>query len=164
VTLAAREGLPETSVGVAYDRFWSEPELRMTLGMTMSLPINRGRISAARTEARARLEASEARRNVVGDSIELQVATAAARLHEQAHDVRIARERMLPLAERAFKASRASYEANRADFLTVLNSLRGFLQARLEADESVAMLHQARADLDRAVGELPSELQTEKLP
>src|SRR5258705_271062 len=100
----------------------------MTLGMTMSLPINRGRISASRTEARARLEASEARREVVGDSIELQVATAAARLHEQVHEVRIARERMLPLAERAFKASRASYDANRADLLTVLNSLRGSVE------------------------------------
>src|SRR5258705_4361897 len=164
VTLAARQRVPETSFGVAYGRFWSEPQLRMTLGMTMSLPINRGRISASRTEARARLEASEARREVVGDSIELQVATAAARLHEQVHDVRIARERMLPLAERAFKASRASYEANRADFLTVLNSLRGFLQARLEADQSVATLHEVRADLDRALGSLPSELQTEKLP
>ncbi len=164
VSLVAREGRPETTFDVAYDRFWSEPELRMTFGMTMSLPIHRGRISAARTEARARLEASEARRNVVGDSIELQVATAAARLHEQVHDVRITRERMLPLAERAFKASRASYEANRADFSTVLTSLRGFLQARLESDQSVAMLHEARADLDRALGVLPSGLEMEKMP
>ena len=154
VGLAAREGRPETSFGVA----------RPTVSASEICFINRGRISAARTEARARLEASEARREVVGDSIELQVATAAARLHEQVHDVRIARERMLPLAERALKASRASYEANRADFSTVLNSLRGFLQARLEADQSIAMLHEARADLDRALGVLPDDLEMEKMP
>ena len=164
VTLAGRQGLPETSFGVAYDRFWGEPELRTTLGITMNLPINLGRISAGRTEARARLEASEARQEVVRDSIELQVAVAAARLHEQAHDVTIARERLLPLAERTLRASRASYEANRTDFLTVLNSLRGFLTARLETDQSLAMLYRARADLDRALGELPSALKQEKLP
>ena len=164
VTLAGRQGLPETSFGVAYDRFWGEPELRTTLGITMNLPINLGRISAGRTEARARLEASEARQEVVRDSIELQVAIAAARLHEQAHDVAIARDRLLPLAERALQASRAGYEANRIDFLTVLNSLRGFLTARLEADQSLAMLYRARADLDRALGELPGALKEEKLP
>src|SRR5882672_1465296 len=164
VALAGRQGLPETSFGVAYDRFWGEPELRTTLGMTMNLPVNLGRRSAARAEARARLEASEARQAVVRESIELQVAVAAARLHEQAHDVAIARERLLPLAERTLHASRASYEANRTDFLTVLTSLRGFLTARLETDKSLAMLYRARADLDRALGEIPSALKMEKLP
>ena len=163
-TLAGRQRLPETSLGVAYDRFWSEPELRTTVGVSMNLPINAGQLSASRAEARARLEASERERDVVRDSIDLQVASAAARLHEQAHDVQIARERLLPLAERNFRAARASYEANRSDFLTVLNALRDFLRARLEADESFAMLHEARADLDRATGELPSALEKEKLP
>jgi len=92
------------------------------------------------------------------------VAVAAARFHEQAHDVAIARERLLPLAERTLRASRASYEANRTDFLTVLNSLRGFLRARLETDKSLATLYRARADLDRALGELPSALKEEKQP
>jgi len=164
VALAGRQGLPETSFGVAYDRFWGEPELRTTVGITMNLPVNLGRLSAARAESRARLETSIARQEVVRDSVELQVAMAAARLHEQAHDVAIARERLLPLAERALHASRASYEANRTDFLTVLNSLRGFLTARLETDQSLAMLYRARADLDRALGELPSALKQEKLP
>jgi outer membrane protein TolC len=101
---------------------------------------------------------------VVRDSVELQVAVAAARLHEQAHDVAIARERLLPLAERTLRASRVSYEANRTDFLTVLNSLRGFLTARLETDQSLGMLFRARADLERAIGEIPSALKVEELP
>lgn len=162
--LARRQRLPATSFGVAYDRFWSEPELRTTLGVTMSLPLNLGRLSAAQAEARARLETSEAQQQVVRDSIELQIETAAARLHEQAHDVEIAHERMLPLAERTLRAARTSYEANRADFLVVLNSLRDFLRARLEADQSLAMLHEARADLDRALGEIPSALKDEVSP
>jgi outer membrane protein TolC len=100
----------------------------------------------------------------VYDSIDYQVAEAAARFHESAHDVAIARTRLLPLAERTLHAARASYEANRTEFQTVLNSLRDFLQARLEADQSVAMLYEARADLDRALGTLPKALEHEVEP
>jgi len=164
VALAGRQHLPETSFSVAYDRFWSEPELRTTVGVTMNLPLNLARLSSAKAEAEARLAGSVAHSQAVSDSIELQVEIAAARLHEQAHDVQIAHTRMLPLAERTLRAARASYEANRTDFLTVLNSLRDFLQARLEADESASMLYQAGADLDRALGVLPQPLKGEVTP
>ncbi len=71
---------------------------------------------------------------------------------------------MLPLAERTLRAARASYEANRTDFLTVLNSLRDLWVARIEADQSLALLHEARFDLDRALGEVPAALEPEALP
>jgi len=155
VSLAGRQRLPETGFGLAYDRFWSEPELRASVGVTMNLPVFLGRLSAAQREARAQLDASEAQSQATRDSIALQVAVATARLHEQAHDVDIALNRMVPLSERTLRAVRAGYETDRSDFLTLLNALRDFLRVRLEADESVAMLHAARADLERALGELP---------
>lgn len=130
----------------------------------MNLPIRLGRLSAARAEAEASLAAREAHSESVRDSIELEVAIAAARLHEQAHDVEIAHTRLVPLAERTLHAARVSYESNRTDFLTVLNSLRDYLQARLDADQSVAMLVQARADLDRALGNVPAPLEGEVTP
>lgn len=164
VTLAGRQRLPETRFGVAYDRFWTEPELRTSVGVTFNLPLHLGRLSDTQAEARARLLASESQREVAQDSVELQVAVAVARLHEQAHDVQIARERMVPLAERTLRAARASYEANRTDFLTVLTSLRDLLSVRLEANQSLAMLHEARFDLDRALGELPGALEKETMP
>lgn len=164
LSLARRQRLPEPSLGVAYDRFWSEPELRTSVGVTMNLPVHFARLTSSRAEAQARLAESEAQIEVIRDSIQLQVEVAATRLHEQAHDVAIARTRMVPLAERTLHAARASYEANRADFLIVLSSLRDYLQARLEADQSVAMLYQARADLDRALGEVPAPLQEEVTP
>ena len=130
----------------------------------MNLPINFARRSSARSEAEARLTASEAQSAAMLDSIDYQIEVAAARFHEEAHDVEISRTRLVPLAERILRSARASYEANRTDFLTVLGSLRGFLEARLEADQSVAMLYQARADLDRALGDLPVQLKEEATP
>jgi outer membrane protein TolC len=164
LSLAGRARLPEPSIGLAYDRFWSEPELQGSVGLSMNLPINFGRLASAEDEARAHLAVSQAQSTAVYDSIDYQVAEAAARFHESAHDVAIARTRLLPLAERTLRAARASYEANRTEFQTVLNSLRDFLQARLDADQSVAMLYEARADLDRALGTLPKALEQEVEP
>jgi len=162
LSLAERGRWPTTSFGFAYDRFWSEPELRPSVGITLSLPINFGRLSAERAEARARLAGTEARRDIVADSVALQVEAAADRLHELAHDLSIARDRMVPLAERTVRAARAGYESNRSDFTTLLTSVRDLFRAHLEADASFAMLLQARADLDRALGEAPPFLKEER--
>jgi outer membrane protein TolC len=58
-------------------------------------------------------------------------------------------------------ATRASYEANRTDFAALLGAARDLLRARLAADESLAALQVARADLDRAVGEAPPQVPEE---
>lgn len=156
--LSRRERLPDASLGVAYDRFWTEPELRTSVTMGLSLPILSGRGAGVR-EMRAGLQRAEARREVVRDSIELQVAVAAARFHEQAHDLEIAALRRIPLSERALRSARASYEAGRTDFTALLDAMRDHLNARLDYYASLSMLHMARADLDRALGDpaLPAE-------
>jgi len=162
LSLKERDRWPTTSFGFAYDRFWSQPELQPSVGITLSLPINFGRLSDERAEARARLAGNEARRDIVADSVALQVEVAAARLHEQAHDLSIARDRLVPLAERTVRAARTGYESNRSDFTTLISSVRDLFRAHLEADASFALLLQARADLDRALGETPSFLAEEQ--
>jgi outer membrane protein TolC len=159
---ARRARLPETSVSAGYDRMWSDAEMRPTVGLAFSLPIQLGRLNGEADAARARLAKSEAERAVVRDNVAFQVADAMARFHEQAHDVAITRERLVPLAERALAATRAGYEANRSDFMALLNASRDLLRARLEADESLAALQLARADLDRAVGEAPLNAKAEE--
>ena len=154
-TLARRGRLPETSFSFTWDRFWSERELQPAVGVSVSLPLS-GRHAAAAAAARAELAARVSHGEVLRDSVALQVAVAAARFHEQAHDVAIARLRMLPLAERMLRVSRASYAANRTGFPAVVEAVDDYLTARLEADASLAMLLEARADLDRALGTLPS--------
>jgi outer membrane protein TolC len=150
--LSRRERLPDASLGVVHDRYMMEPELRTSVTMGLSLPILSGRGAGVR-EMRAGIQRAEARREVVRDSIELQVAIAAARFHEQAHDLEIAALRRIPLSERALRSARASYEAGRSDFTTLLDAMRNHLNARLDYYGSLSMLHMARADLDRALGD-----------
>lgn len=153
LALARRGAWPEPSLGVAYDRFMTEAPMRTSVSLDFALPSLSGRLAAERALASARLAGSLARRDVVRDSVALQVEEAATRLHELAHDLSISRDRLVPLAERTVRAARAGYEANRGEFLGLIQSERDLLQARLDADETFAMLNEARADLDRALGE-----------
>jgi outer membrane protein TolC len=162
VALSDRERWPMTTLGVVYDRFWTESELRTSVTLGLSLPIFAGRRSAARAEARARLAGSIARRDAAADRVALEVSTAVARVHETAHDLSVSRGRLVPLAERTVRATRASYEADRTDFLALLNSVRDLLRARLQADAAFTTLQLARTELDRAVGEMPSFLEEEQ--
>ena len=149
--LARRSRLPEWTVGAAYDRFWSEPELRTSVGLSMNLPLNAGRLSAAQREAHAALEAAEAERRAVLDRHDLAIETAAATLGESLHEVEIMREDVVPASERTMRALRGAYESNHADFVALLNAARDLTRARLGTYEAVARAHQAGAELARAL-------------
>lgn len=151
LALAHRERLPSLGLNLAYDRFWSEAELRPNVGVSLNVPINFGRLAAQGREARAALSKAEAERLAVRDRIEQRIEEASASLGEYLHDVEIMREAVVPASERSLKAIRAAYEANRGDFLTLLNSTRDLARARLELHQAQAMAHQAQAELQRAL-------------
>ena len=151
LTLAHRERLPGLGFGVAYDRFWSESELRASVDVSLNLPLNLGRLAAREREARAALSKAEAERLAVRDRIEQRIEEASASLGEHLHDVEIMREAVVPASERSLKAIRAAYEANRSDFITLLNATRDLARARLELYEAQVMAHQAQAQLQRAL-------------
>ena len=149
--LARRARLPEWTVGAAYDRFWSEPELRTSVGLSMNLPLNLGRLSAAEREARAGLEVAEAGRRAALDRQDLAIEEAAVSLGESLHEVEIMRDDVVPASERTLRALRAAYESNRSDFVALLNAARDLTRARLGSYEAVVRAHQAGAELRRAM-------------
>src|SRR5439155_20750745 len=151
LTLAHRERLPGLGFGVAYDRFWSESELRASVSVSLNLPLNLGRLAAREREARAALSKAEAERLAVRDRIEQRIEEASASLGLNLHDVEIMRDAVVPATERSMKAVRAAYEANRSDFITLLNATRDLARARLELYEAQVMAHQAQAELQRAL-------------
>jgi outer membrane protein, heavy metal efflux system len=162
--LAHRERLPNAAIGVVYDRYMAEPELRTSVTMSLNLPLGLPRLAAAEREARARVAMAEAEREVLRDSVALDVARASAWMHEQAHEVEISGTRMVPLSERALRAARASYESGRGDFTSLIGAMRDHLRARLDYYGSLAMLYEARADFDRAIGDPGPLLEAEEWP
>ena len=151
LALSHRDRLPGLAFSAAYDRFWSETDLRPSVGVSLNLPLNLGRLAAREREAQAGLSKAEAERLVVRDHIEQRIEEASASLGLYLHDVEIMRSAVVPASERSLRAVRAAYEAGRTDFLTLLNSARELAKARLGLYDAQVMAHQAQAELQRAL-------------
>jgi outer membrane protein, heavy metal efflux system len=156
LTLSRRGRLPEFMIQARYDRFMMEPERRSQIGAGLSIPIQLGRIGASIREARARLQETESRQAATLYQVEYEVASAAARVEDTHHELEIIEERVVPATEKSLDATRAAYESNRTDFLSLLNAERDLARARLTLYEVRAGYFLALADLERAIGTPPS--------
>ena len=157
LSLARRQRLPEFTFSARYDRYWEISDLRPSVGMSLNLPIQFGRLGAAEREARAGVEQMEYRRKEAEARIGSEVESALAGIQETGHEIHIIEDRVLPATERALRAIRASYENGRAGFVALLNTERDLARARLELYRAKAAYLQSFADLDRAVGVDPGE-------
>jgi outer membrane protein TolC len=156
VSLARRGRYPEFEVQARYDRFMNERQWRPQVGVGLSLPLQLGRIGASVREARALLAETESKRVAALNRVEYEVAVAASRVEEIHHELEIVEGRVVPATEQSLAASRAGYESNRADFLTLLNAERDLARARLGLYDVRAEYFLALADLERAVGTPPA--------
>lgn len=150
--LARRASLPDLTLTATYDRFWEEAELRPIVGLGLSLPLWRGRFKAQEREARASVERAENERDAARDLARAELAEARARVEETAHEVHILESGVLPATERALVSARAAYEANRGDFLALLNAERDLSRARLSLHRAEAAYRTSLSDLEWARG------------
>ena len=151
--LASRSNLFEPTIGFSYDRYWSEKELQPGVMAGLTLPIAPGRRSGAVHEAEAMLDAAKARRDAVRDELRRGIADASTEFEESLHELDIVAGRLLPAAERSLASARAGYASGRTDFSTLIRAAREVSNARLEYHRVLGDAHQARADLERALGQ-----------
>jgi outer membrane protein TolC len=130
--------------------------------MAMNLPLGWGRIGASVRAAEAGLERAEQERIAERDRVQAELTEAEARVEESAHEVHIMETGVVPATERALASVRAGYEANRSDFLVLLNAERDLARARLDLYRARAGYGEAVADLARASGEIPAALGGER--
>ena len=154
--LAERARLPEVTLQARYDRFMEVPEWRTGVGLEFDLPIGWGRIGANVRAAEAGLERAEAERRAERDRILSEITEARALVEETMHEVHIVETSVIPATERALASVRAGYEANRTDFLSLLNAERDLARARLDIYRARAEQGMAFADLERAIGLSPA--------
>lgn len=153
--LAQRARFPEIAFEARYDRFMEVPEWRTAVGLELNLPIGWGRIGANVRAAEAGLEKAERERSAERDRVLAEITAARARVEETTHEVHIVEMSVVPATERALASVRAGYEANRTDFLSLLNAERDLARARLDRFRARAEQGIALADLERAIGATP---------
>ena len=115
-------------------------------------PWSRGRLDAEQAVAAAAISASEARRQSAENSVRLAVHQAYLRVMSAGERASLLASSVLPQAEQAVAVARANYETDRASFLSLIDSQRVLLAAKLDYYRARAARAQAIADLERAVG------------
>ena len=123
----------------------------------VSVPIAyRSKYDAAIAEAAARHLAAEAERRRLESMIRREVAQAyaAARGALVRHELFAATH--IPHAEQSLRVTESAYQSAGVDFLTLVESLRGIQAVHLEHYAAAADFEKAMADLDRALGAIPT--------
>ena len=151
VSGSKRTRLPELTLLARYDGMEDMEEMRPMVGAGLSLPLW-GSTPASVREATARVERKNLERLAAIDRARSEIEEARARVEETRHEIHIVETGVIPATERALTSSRAAYEANRTDFLALVNAERELARARLGAHRARAEYRMALADLERAMG------------
>lgn len=125
-------------------------------------PWSRGRLDAQKAEATAHVEAAAAQTRVVERQVRQAVHEAYVRVQAAGQRAALLRTTILPQSEQTLEVSRVAYQADRIDFLALIDNQRALLDARLSYYRALSDRELALADLSRAIGadvpELPSTL------
>lgn len=152
--LADRVSIPDVGVMASYDSMWDMPEHRWMVGLSVEVPLARGRRAAARAEAEAETDEARHKRERLADEIRVEVRVAIERANEARAALAIYEQRMLPAARAQTAAARAGFIADQNEFQTVVAAERGLRHVTLEIERARADVHRRLAELDRAIGRI----------
>ena len=152
--------LPDLTVGVSRDYADPGPGVLFT-GVSLPVPLffwqhSRGAIGESRHRE---LELAAAYRDAeaqIGLDVRATYATAAAAARQAVH----LRDRVLPVARRAYQIALASYRLGHSSTLEVLDTRRTLLDVENQYTDALAAANSARADLDRATATSLETFQT----
>jgi outer membrane protein TolC len=115
-------------------------------------PWSRGRLDAQKAEAAANVDAATARERVVKRQIQLAVHDAYIRVQGAGQRAALLKTTVVPQSQQTMEVSRVAYQADRGDFLSVVDNQRALLDAQLSYFRALGDRELALADLSRAVG------------
>jgi outer membrane protein TolC len=154
LALVDRESKPDFSVGGGYMLMPRQAGAwTATVGMTWpAAPWSRGRLDARKAEATAEVEAARARQRAMESQLRLAVHEAYVRARSAEQRAALLRTSVVPQSQQTLEVSRVAYQADRADFLALIDNQRTLLDVQLEYYRALSDSDQALADLERAIG------------
>lgn len=144
VDLAKAQRIPDVKVEVLYRRLQAEKENTFDVGLSIPLPLfdrNQGRLR----EARAELQAAEARSLATKNDLTLRFREAHSQLTSALATARVLQTEILPRADTVLKAAEARYAAGDASLNDLLPVRRDWAAVRLTYLESLRDTMQAWA-------------------
>jgi outer membrane protein TolC len=152
---AERERYPDLTLSASYNSMWDMPAHRWMVGLSLELPLQIGVRAGAAEEARAlgaQLGQEAAR---LRDTARTQVFVARKQLAESEHVLGLYETRLLPIAKQRIEAARAGFVASQNPFTVVIDAERAQRALELEYQKARAEQAARRAELERALGDVP---------
>ena len=156
VTLACKDYYPDAEVFGRYDTFWqpasTQSDLRPQIGVTVNVPIYRGRLDAAVREATFKLNQQRAEYEQQRLDVQFEVASAYAEVEEARTTLQLYSDKLMPATENNVAAARNNYNVNKLSFLDLVTAQRQLIDLRESREEELALYHSRLAKLKRTVG------------
>lgn len=111
-------------------------------------PKNRSKVK----ESKEALKAAKSDYRFMNNKTLFEVKDFLVRIQSSESTINLYKTGIIPQAEQSLKAARIGYEANRVDFLTLIDSQRTLLNARLLYSRALTDFEQNLASLERAIG------------
>jgi cobalt-zinc-cadmium efflux system outer membrane protein len=124
-----------------------------SVGVQSSIPsFSLAKSGAARREALAQIAGQRESLRQVEAQVRGEIHAALLRAETAARHIRLHRESLIPLAERAVRAAQAGYQNGRVELVLLLETTRSLLDHRIDGERYVAEYGQRLAELEAAMG------------
>lgn len=159
IALAQKQFLPDFGVNLTYFDMAASDVMptatgrdALALGVSVKVPLQRGRLHAQHEEARVRAAQVAARQEALATSFETQIADLVSQLQQENEQLALYRNLLIPQAETTREATLSAYTTGRTDFLNLLDTERMLFTLQMGYEDALARYLKAAAGLERALG------------
>ena len=122
------------------------------IGVSVKVPLQRGRLHAQLEEARLRQAQVEVRQEALQTELQTQIEDLLYALEQEAQTLALYNETLLPQAAATVEATLSAYTTGRTDFLNLLDAERTLFALRTGYEDAFFRYLETAARLERALG------------
>ncbi len=159
IALARKQYLPDFGVNLTYFDVGSADvpptatgRDAFGIGVSVKVPLQRGRLRAGLEEARLRKLQVEFRQEALDTFFRTQIADLVSRLRQEQAQISLFRQTLIPQAETTLQATLSAYTTGRTDFLNLLDAERVLFTLNTGYEDTFARYLKMTAALERALG------------
>ncbi len=150
--LTEKDDYPDLQINVGYNELWNESDLRLQVGVSLSIPLDFGKRStrkaAAQFEYHSALMVIQDKRSELLSELEAQLSN----FDQAAHGIHLIETELLPSSEQTLSAVQANYEGGGGNFYALIDAQEQLLDMQLLLSNSYAEQFIALAELNKLTG------------
>jgi outer membrane protein TolC len=159
VALARKSYYPDFSVNLTYFDLAdadippsADGKNALALGVSVKVPLQRGRLNAQLEEARLHQNRVDASIESTAAEFRTNIADIVSRLREDERQLTLYRDALIPQAETTLEATLSAYTTGRTDFLNLLDAERVLFTVRVGYEDVFVRYMKTMSMLERQLG------------